>query len=529
MRYAVVAFTFLLLFSSFALAEDTQYDAIVVGSGAGGLGAAAQLSGAGKKVLVLEQHDRFGGYMTAFRRGDYRFEVSLHELDGIGPGGHIHDFMADHGVLEKVKFTRLDPLYRSVYPEHTFAIPADLEQYQALLTKNFPQEKQGIKQLFQRMVAMNHQTALAENITSPSWFKRAWNLLLAPFRLKDLAMYLNKPFESLLSKYVQDKKAKGVISQLWGYLGLPPEKLSAIYFTSMWGSYHLGGGYYPEGGSQAISDALAEFVTAHGGTTMTNARVAKILVDDGRVTGVKLTDGREFTAPFVVSNASIPDTVSNLVGEDRWPADYLKKVKSQEISMSVTQIFLGIRDRKVLAPLANAHSTFFNTSYSPLEGYQFAVDGDLEKVDFILVDYGQNDPDCAPPGGSVLAITFPLQYDYQQRWRRDEGYEQYRAVKKQVTEAMLDRVEKVLPGLREQIEVLEMGTPLTMERYTLNPRGAIYGYTMSPEQSILNRIPQETPIEGLYFAGAWTFPGGGQSACLGSGAVAAKMILREMD
>jgi len=521
------------LLLSFVLLGPAQaaehFDAVVVGSGGGGLGAATTLAGAGKKVLLLEQHDRFGGYMTAFERGDYRFEVSLHAMDGLTPEGHLYPFFKKYGVFDRVRFTRLDPLYRSIYPDRTLSVPADRKEYEKRLIAAFPHEKRGIERLFKKFVDIHRQSEIGQGTFSPSWARRFWTYLGAPFRLTDLLAWMNRPLSALLDEYIDDPQAKGTIAQLWGYLGMPPERLSAVYFVSMWGSYHRHGGWYPIGGSQAISDALAHYVATHGGVVRTNARVTKIIVEEERVRGVELADGTRYETDAVVSNASVPATIHQLVGDEHWPEAYVAKIDKLEVSLSLAQLYLGIRDRSVLAPLAGTHSTFVNGSYDPMVEYRKMQDSDIDEMSYVMVDYGASDPGCAPAGGSVLVVTLPLQYDYQNRWRRDEGYDQYLALKQEVSDRLLDRVEKILPGLRGQIEVAEMGTPLTMERYTLNPQGAIYGFAMTPEQSLVKRVAIETPIEGLYFAGAWTFPGAGQSASLNSGHFAAELILHKAE
>ncbi len=529
MRRILCLLLVLLIVPVMAQAATETYDAIVVGSGAGGLGAAAQLTKAGKKVLLLEQHDKFGGYMTAFERGDYRFEVSLHELDGVAPGNAHYQLFQDAGVLDKVKLHRLDPLYRATFPGFSLDVPADVNLYRQRMIEKFPAERAGINKLFKKMLSFKKQLDSTGGMFSKNPLRRAWAYFTSPLLRPDLMTYLDKTLDKLVYQYIEDPQARGVFCQLWGYLGLPPEQLSAMYFAGMWGSYHTVGGYYPEGGSQAISDALAQYVAAHGGTVKTDSRVAQILVADGRVSGVRLDSGEQYFAPYVVSNASLPTTVEKLVGAEHFPPEYVAKISKLEVSLSLAQIFIGIKDRSVLEPLGGNHSVFVNEDFSALVNAGYAVDGDLEKCPFVLVDYGIHDPTCAPKGGSVLVITVPLQYDYLNRWRRDEGYDAYTKVKNEMAEAILTRAETILPGLRGQIAVMEIGTPLTMERYTLNPRGAVYGYAHTPKQSIIFRPKNKSPLPGLYYAGAWTFMGGGQSACLQSGMIAAEQILAEQE
>jgi len=138
------------------------------------------------------------------------------------------------------------------------------------------------------------------------------------------------------------------------------------------------------------------------------------------------------------------------------------------------------------------------------------------------------DPTCAPPGKSVVVLCTGGAYDWEDRWRIEDGIDAYHELKEEVADRMIKVAERMVPGLRESIEEMEIGTPLTMERYTSNYKGSMIGWAPTPEQSMLNRMKQEGPIDNLFLAGAWTFPGGGQSACLMSGNAAAKKILKKI-
>ena len=127
---------------------ERHVDAVVIGAGLGGLSAACTLAKAGKQVLVLEHHAVPGGYAHDFRRGHYRFEVSLHALDGISPGGLAYPAAKELELWERLKFERLDPFYTVQFPEHTVDVSADLSTFESTLIRLFPEERTGIRELF---------------------------------------------------------------------------------------------------------------------------------------------------------------------------------------------------------------------------------------------------------------------------------------------------------------------------------------------------------------------------------------------
>ena len=134
-----------------------KFEIVIIGAGLGGLSAAAYLAKAGKKVLVLEHHAVPGGYAHEFRRGKYRFEVALHALDGVAPGGWAYPVLKDLGVLDRVHFHRMDPFYTVRFPEHEVTAHADVVAYEAELIRHFPHEKENIRAMTAEMIEIYFQ------------------------------------------------------------------------------------------------------------------------------------------------------------------------------------------------------------------------------------------------------------------------------------------------------------------------------------------------------------------------------------
>jgi len=511
--------------SGIGQSNPATYDVAVIGAGGGGLAAAARLAKAGKKVLVLEQHSKVGGYMTSFQRGDYTFEVSLHAMDGLDdPGGMNRAAFRALGILDKVKPIKLDPMYRSVYPDFTLDIPADAAAYQALLKEKFPSEAKGIDELFENQRTINRAMQALIGLTGDERGQSLSTILFHPWIFWPIIKYWNATLSDMLDDFIHDPKLIAVFTQLSGFAGAEPKQVSAIFFSVLWNSYHLGGFYYFVGGSQSVSNALAEVIQENGGEIKLNTLVTKIVIEEKKAVAVQTQDGSEYRCRFVVSNANAPATFFTLIGREHLPPEYVQKIENLKIGLSAFVVYLGVNhDYREL--FHGSHELMVNVSYDQAESFALSTKGEPDKIPYAIVNYSAADPAAAPPGKNVIGMTAILPYDWQDGWHEKESYAQYKALKEEVARTLIQRAEAFLPDLSSHIEVMEVGSPRTMEHYTLNPKGTIFGWDNTPEQSMMNRLPQETPIENLYLAGAWTFPGGGQSAVLSSGLMAAQKIL----
>jgi len=502
------------------------YDVIVIGAGGGGLAAAAKLAKSGMKTLLIEQHSKVGGYMTTFQREPYTFEVSLHAMDGLNdPGGMNVPAFKELGIWGKVKPIKLDPMYHSVYPDFAIDVPAGVEAYRDLLKKQFPRQADGIEGLFRNMADIKRAMEVLIGAQQGAKFKNMGIMLTRPWIFHPIRKYWNASLTEMLDDYISDPKLFAVFTQLSGFAGGEPNNLSAIYFSMMWISYHFGGYYYFKGGSQAVSNALADVIRENGGEIKLDTLVTRIVIENGKAVAVQTKKGDEFKCRYVISNANAPDTFLKLIGKEHLPADYVKKISGLKIGMSVLVVYLGVNhDYRDL--FHGMHEIMVNESYDQAENFKWYTEGNLEKISFAIANYSVLDPDFAPPGKNSIGITTMLPYDWKNGWYEKEDYKKYTALKTEVATALIRRAEKFLPGLGKNVEIMEVGSPRTMEHFTLNPRGTIFGWDNIPDQSMLKRLPQETPIPNLYLAGAWTFPGGGQSAVISSGLMAARKILK---
>ncbi len=507
---------------------DAHADVVVIGAGLGGLGAACYLAREGHKVVVLEHHSVPGGYAHDFTRKGFTFEVALHAMDGVAPGGWAYPVLRDLEVLDRVTFRRLDPFYTARYPEHEITAHADPMAYEAELVRLFPDQAAGFRALIDTMVGAFSDTrrfqADGEAGMRPAFAE-------VPIRYPRMVEAMSTSWEHYLGRFIDDPKARAVFSTLWGYYGMPPSRLNAAVFVLPWVSYHFFGAYYPLGRSMAMSRALEEYLVDHGGEVRYRQTVEDIEIEDGRAVAVSTTKGLRVTADAVVSNANPRDTVT-FVGLDNLDDDYLKQVTDPIPSLSNLVAYLGVEGDLREAGWPH-HEHFVFETYDLEDEYRNAIEGRFSEAGMVLSNYSAVDPEAAPAGSTALVAMTLAHWDHDDVWGTGgdlAGYQRnpaYRAAKEAAGRALVERVERLVPGVTGSVRVSEIATPLTNWRYSRNTHGAIYGSEQSVDNMYLGRLPAATPIENLFLCGAWV-TGGGMSTALLSGRATARRAARSL-
>jgi all-trans-retinol 13,14-reductase len=503
-----------------------SWDAVVIGAGLGGLSCAAGFARQGFKPLVIEQHTVPGGYATTFKRpGGFIFDASLHST-GVGERNGIPNLIEGFPEITDIEFVPHKVLYRAIFPDYDIRVPhKDVDGYITLLTEKFPEEKEGIESLFQTM------RGLVADINKYQGSGGQVAMADFPKEFPYLVKCFNNTWGTVLDSHIKNPKLKAVVGGLWGYFGLPPSKLASLYYILPVMGYLQGGGYYPIGRSQKISDALRRFIEERGGKVLLKTRVEKILVKDHAAYGVKTADGAEYPGRVVVSNANAYDTVHKMMDEAEFLKAYLARLDTFSVSLSSFQVFLGLKKDLVGEVGIKDSEIFYETSYDAEEGYRQALNAEVEKGGYGLTLYDNLYRGYSPEGKNTINIITLQGYDPWKKYEADYfagKKDAYRREKERMADVLIQKVEEtLLPGLRKAIEVREVATPLTNVRYTSNTRGAIYGWDQTLDNSEPRRLPHKTPIQNLYLAGAWTRPGGGYGAVIPSGLQCFAEIMEE--
>jgi len=496
---------------------------VVIGAGLGGLSAAALLARNGFPVTVIEQHEKPGGYAISFDRsaGKYTFEVSLHATGS--PSEGLKPVLEGAGIADKVHMVKLPGVLRIKTPDYDLRWPeSGPESVVEEMVRLFPGEAAGIRGFFEEMAGILDEIRIPFKLDSekdraafPETHKRLWAAR-------------NKTVSEMLDGFVHDEKARALITYNWTYYGLPPSRLSGFYFSVATASYLRYGSYYVKSRSQDLSDALSDSIQSAGGKILLETRAEGIVTEGQKITGVRLSDGRTIAACAVVSNASVPATV-RMLPADVLPGDYLARLKSYRPSLSCFQVWLGLKGD--IREKIDVCEALFLRQYDFDKSYQALLACDPLKANLRMTVYDNFYQGYSQPGTSTVSLIMLSGYE---PWRRFEAdyfsgrKDEYRKEKERIANLLIEEAEqRFVPGLKSMIEVVEASTPLTNLRYTGNPEGAIYGYEQSVDNAFLSRLQVKTPLKGLYFASAWSSPGGGYEPCLGSGAKACKALMQD--
>jgi all-trans-retinol 13,14-reductase len=511
-----------------------QWDAVVIGSGLGGLACAAYLCASGRRTLVLESHYVAGGNSQAFRRSirgrSYEFDVGVHYIGECGRDGMITSILRGVGLSERIVFRPLDSDGYStlVFPDLTFRVPCSWDRYRARLLEAFPDEAAPLG----RVVDVLRRVGDDGNRLQRGEIRRADLASEAPAFLK----WGLRPVTDLFAEHGLSQRAGAVLLGEQLCYAVRPSRTPVAMHAGLTAQF-MGGTYYPEGGGQAIAARLVEAIRAYGGEVRTRAPVAAVRIERGRAAGVTLEKtGQEIDAPVVVSNADLKRTIHQLVGDEHFPPETVERVRSFRMAHPLFVVYLGL-DVDLVAQ-GTPNTNYFVWSSYDIEGAYDAIEaGRMPDEDVVFATVtSTRDPasrHVAPEGHTNLQLMTLVPSDYGiwnvdrspaegGRYHRDP---EYRRRKDALSERLIEAAERVLPGLRDHIDWKEAASPVTQERFTRSTGGTSYGIELSLDQIGPFRMGPATEVPGLFLCGASTPSGPGVSGVLRSGVIAASAVL----
>jgi len=480
-----------------------KYDAIVIGSGMGGLTTAAMLSDLGWTVCVLEQHYTAGGYTHSYERNGYEWDVGVHYIGDVGAKTRtrkMFDYLSD----EKLKWAPMDEEYDRFYiGDKVFNARAGKQQYRDNLIRQFPNEEDAIDRYLELLKkAGSALSAVAMERVLEPWQR----LAMSPYFALKSSRYLFRNTYDVLSELTDDQDLIAVLCGQWGDMGLPP-KQSTFLVHSMIVRHYLHGGFYPIGGSWKIADSIIPKIQAMGGEVFTYARVKKIIVEDGKVRGVEMNDGHRIECECVISSAGVGNTFNELLSDDvTEKADYQRKLLSVEPSIAHLGVYIGLKGTAEELGLPKTNFWIY-----PDNDYDGAVERFVDNADeafpVVYISFpSAKDPDYLNrhPGTATIEIVAPAPYKWFDKWR-DETWgkrgEDYDAFKEKLGERLMEYLYERLPELRGKVDYYEVSTPLSTNWFGGYQNGELYGLSHTPKRMQQKWLRPKTSIPGLWLTG----------------------------
>ncbi len=494
------------------------YDAIVIGSGIGGLVTATQLASKGAKVLVLERYLIPGGSAGYFDRAGYRFDVGASMIFGFGEEGTTNLLTRALEAVDVDIETIPDPVQIHYHlPQNLdVRVHRDYEKFLQELGDRFPHEREGIRKFYDECWKIFNCLNAIEllSLEEPRYLTRVF--FQNPLACLGLVKYLPKNIGEYARRYIKDPQLLQFIDiECYCWSVVRADRTPAINAGMVFSDRHYGGINYPKGGVGEISRKLTEGLNKAGGRIRYKSRVTQIILERDRcavadrAVGVQLATGEQFFAKRVVSNATRWDTFEKLIddrdlthAEEKWQQRYQK-------SASFLSLHLGVA-ANAIPPESDCHHILVE-KWSKME--------DPEGTIFVSIPT-LLDPDLAPEGYHIVHAFTP---HYMEAW---EGLspQDYETQKEATAGRIIDRLETIFPGLEANLDLMEVGTPRSHRRFL----GRIDGtYGPIPRRKLLGLLGMpfnRTSVSGLYCVGDSTFPGQGLNAVAFSGFACAHRI-----
>mgnify|MGYP003337643525 FL=1 len=495
-----------------------NFDAIIIGSGIGGLVTASQLAAKGAQVLVLEKYIIPGGSGGSFKRKGYTFDVGASMIFGFGDKGYTNLLTRALKDVDEKCETIPDPVQLEYHLPNKFDISVDknYEKFINKLSATFPKEKEGIRKFYDTcsnvFKCLDSMPLLS--IEDPSYLFKVF--FKSPLSCLGLARWLPVNAGDVARKFIKDPELLRFIDiECFCWSVMPALKTPMINAGMVFTDRHVGGINYPRGGVGKIAEKLVSGIEKLGSKIRYKANVTEILIKEEKAVGVRLSNGEEIYSNIIVSNSTrwdtfgLEDKKKGLIANKNVPKSEYKWAETYKPSPSFVSIHLGV-EKNIIKDNFNCHHIIVE-NWDNLENEKGVI---FVSIPTLL------DSSLAPEGKHIIHAFTPSSMNEWEGLSRKE----YLQKKEEYFSFLIERISTILPNLQKNIEHKEIGTPKTHKKFLGRYQGS---YGPIPSQKLLGLLPMpfnSTKIKNLYCVGDSCFPGQGLNAVAFSGYACAHKI-----
>ena len=516
--------------------DPGDIDAIVIGSGIGGLGAAALLAKhGGKKVLDLERHTTAGGFTHTFTRKDWEWDVGVHYIGQVHHEGSMLRRLFDDVTDGNLQWEPMGEVYDTVViGGDRWDYLSGRENWRQRMHSYFPAETEAIDRFLD---LVSEATRSARGFFAEKAMPGIPSLLIGPWMRRGFLRHSDRTLGEVLDTLTTDPTLRAVLAAQFGDHGLPPAQASFAIHAMIFNHY-LGGAAYPVGGSANIARTVAPVIEATGGAIVIGAEVASVLVENGRAAGVRMSKGGTIRAPLVLSDAGVPNTAHRLLPEGAPGRDaLLATLKHTARSASHICLYVGLDSTDRDLGIDRSNLWVYHSADQDGDIQRFLADPDAP-LPLIYISFpSSKDPDFSRryPGKATIEIVSIAPYDLFRDWENTRWMkrgEEYTNLKEDLSRRLLEVLEREVPQVAGKIAYHELSTPLSTRHFGGYPEGEIYGLEHTPPRFRERALRPKTGLKGFYLTGQDVCTAGIAGALFGavlcSSAILGKNLLREI-